>query len=60
MSKVEADVDLVQMGHLENRHQMLGSGGIAGEILDQYADTQRLGEGPEMFESCRRILHGPQ
>src|SRR6185369_7338540 len=51
VTQVKADVDLVEVGHFENCHQVLWSCSIAGQVFNQYAYPQRLGKSAEMLKS---------
>jgi len=50
MPEVEADVDLVEVGHIENRHQVFGRSSVAGQVFDKNSYTQRLGEGSKVLK----------
>jgi hypothetical protein len=50
VAEVKANVDLVKVGHIQDVHEVLGGGGIAGEILDEDAHAEGLGEDAEVLE----------
>ena len=58
VAQVKTDADIVQVAHIEDGEQVFRSSGIAGQVLDEQADTQGVREGSEVFECGEGVLDG--
>jgi len=55
---VEADADVVEVADADDFEEVFGGGDLVGEVFEEDADAEGVGEGFEVLDGGERVLEG--